>query len=84
MLHAVRCANPFRGVMREDSVKLVAYSGDKESDIFVEGGNVTFTCPSGLVLTGPNTSTCMGNGEWEPDLHTGQLSCKGDMKNIYS
>ena len=33
----------------------------------VEGTSVTFSCPPGLVLTGPNTSTCMRNGEWEPD-----------------
>ena len=33
----------------------------------VVGANVTFFCPPGLVLTGPNTTTCMENGEWEPD-----------------
>ena len=33
----------------------------------IEGSNVTFSCPPELVLIGPNSSTCMGNGEWEPD-----------------
>ena len=31
------------------------------------GANLTLACASGLMFTGPNTSTCMGNGEWEPD-----------------
>ena len=44
----------------------------------VEGTNVTFSCPPGLVLTGPNTSTCMRNGEWEPDPQ--YLKCLGDYK----
>ena len=33
----------------------------------VEGSTVTFTHPSGLVLRGPNTATCIENEEWEPD-----------------
>ena len=33
----------------------------------IEGISVTFSCPPGLVLTGPIISTCMRNGEWEPD-----------------
>ena len=40
-----------------------------------EGSNVTFSCPPGQALTGPNMSTCMGNGEWEPDPW--ELECKG-------
>ena len=26
-----------------------------------------FTCPTGSILSGPNSSTCMRNGKWEPD-----------------
>ena len=26
-----------------------------------------FSCPPRMILSGPNSSTCMGNGEWEPD-----------------
>ena len=33
----------------------------------LEGSSVMFACPPGLVLVGLNTTTCMGNGEWEPD-----------------
>ena len=72
----VRCATPISGVMMEDS--LVRVAADKESDIFLEGANVTFACPPGLVLTGPTIATCMENGEWEPNVSTlRQLKCKG-------
>ncbi|MCG8621710.1 MAG: CCP domain-containing protein [Proteobacteria bacterium] len=33
----------------------------------VEGSIVTFSCPPELVLTGPNSATCTGNGRWQPD-----------------
>ena len=42
-----------------------------------EGSIFNFTCPPGLVLTGPNTTTCMENGEWEPDLS--QAKCIGKI-----
>ena len=32
-----------------------------------EGTNITLSCSSGLELSDPNTSTCMRNGEQEPD-----------------
>ena len=41
----------------------------------IEGTIATFSCPAELVLTGPNTTTCMENGEWEPDLK--ETMCKG-------
>ena len=42
-----------------------------------EGTNITFNCSSGLeqLLVGPNTSTCMGNGKWEPDPK--EVECRG-------
>ena len=40
-----------------------------------EGQFITYTCPHGWILTGPNTSECTGNGSWEPD--PGQVDCKG-------
>ena len=40
-----------------------------------EGTNITFNCSSGLELVGPNTSTCMGNGKWEPDPK--EVECRG-------
>ena len=48
-----------------------------ESDSLpIEGRLITYTCPPGFILTGPNASVCMGNGEWEPD--PGQVDCIGD------
>ena len=32
----------------------------------LEGSTLSFSCPPGLVITGPNSATCTGNGEWEP------------------
>ena len=36
-------------------------------DPALEGQNITFTCAPGQTLSGSNSSTCMGNGKWEPD-----------------
>ena len=41
----------------------------------IVGSNITFDCPPEHVLIGPNTTTCMGNGEWEPDPR--EAECKG-------
>ena len=48
----------------------------------IEGTNVTFICAPGLILNGPNISTCMRNGEWEPDPQ--KLRCLGDYITIIS
>ena len=45
-----------------NDVRVVGYE-----DPALEGEVITFTCPYGLILSGPNSSTCMGNVEWEPD-----------------
>ena len=42
----------------------------------VEGTHIYFYCPHGLLLSGHNMSTCMGNGEWEPTPR--EVECKGD------
>ena len=44
-------------------------------DPALEGQTITFTCPSGQILNESNTSTCMGNGIWEPD--PGNVECTG-------
>ena len=41
----------------------------------IEGCTITFSCPPGLGLTGSNSVTCAGNGEWEPD--PSGLMCTG-------
>ena len=46
-----------------------------------EGTVIIFICStSDLVLTGPNTTICMSNGEWEPD--PAEVACKGIINNI--
>ena len=41
----------------------------------MEGAIVTFEYLPQYVLIGPNNTTCMGNGEWEPD--PSEVACKG-------
>ena len=43
---------------------------------WIEGQFITYTCPPGFELTGPNASVCMRNGEWEPDPR--EVDCIGD------
>ena len=50
--------------------------GSDKSRFPLEGQSITYTCPNGYILTGPNTSVCTGNGEWEPD--PGQVECIGE------
>ena len=47
-----------------------------------EGTNATLSCPPGpgLTLSGPNITTCMGNGEWVPDLR--EVECKGEHMHL--
>ena len=40
-----------------------------------EGQTIRFTCQSGQILNGSNSSTCTGNGKWEPD--PGEVECTG-------
>ena len=54
----------------DDSVRVSSYRNPA-----IEGTTITFSCPDGLILTGSNTSMCMGNGEWEPKLKG--TNCKG-------
>ena len=68
-LTAAKCSDTF--------VEVLIHSADR--DIFLEGTNVTFTCPPGLVLIGSDTSICMGNGEWEPNPN--EVECKGEHES---
>ena len=34
---------------------------------FIEGSAITYSCSAGLTVTGPSTSICMDNRQWEPD-----------------
>ena len=46
------------------------------------GTTATFDCPSGQRLTGPNATTCMENGHWEPD--TSEVKCVGELNERLS
>ena len=46
-------------------------------DPALEGQIITFACPPHQILNGSNSSTCMGNGEWEPDPR--EVECTGGM-----
>ena len=64
----VNCESP--SAQLNDSVVVVSYNSE-----LARGSNITFSCPPKLVLTGPDSATCIGNGEWEPDLR--EVECKG-------
>ena len=68
----VNCGNPTKTVFSWEVITDVGYS---DNSIAMEGAVANFSCPPGLVLTGPSTTTCMENGEWEPD--PAYLDCKG-------
>ena len=51
-------------------------------DPALEGTTVIFSCPTGLILTGSSSSTCMEDGEWEPDLI--EIKCKSGYVGIGS
>ena len=60
---SVHCGNPFDQTYHDNSsIKVIGYT-----DPAVGGTTITLSCLPGLILTGPHTSTCMENGEWEPD-----------------
>ena len=65
---AGKCSDPMELITTH--VMAVGYE-----DPALEGQIIIFTCRPGQILNGSNSSTCMGNGEWEPDL--GQLECIG-------
>ena len=43
----------------------------------LKGHTITFSRPPGQTLNGSNSSTCMENGEWEPN--PGEVDCIGEM-----
>ena len=65
----MHCGHPFQDV-DNDSVIIEGYIEPS-----FEGAILSFDCPPQHVLIGPNTTTCMGNGEWEPDPR--DVECKG-------
>ena len=54
---------------------VVVVSGSQDSPP-IKGQFITYTCPPGFILSGPNMSVCTGNREWEPD--PGTVDCIGE------
>ena len=65
----MNCGNPIERVSSREVIAEI------ENSIAIEGAVANFSCPPGLALIGPNTTTCMENGEWEPD--PGDAACRG-------
>ena len=59
-----KCGQPELLLIANDSVpNIEGYNG-----LPIEGSVISFSCPPGLSLIGPNFATCTETGEWEPDL----------------
>ena len=69
--YAGKCSNPLKLV--HTNVITVGYEHPA-----LEGDNITFICPTGVILSGPNSSACMGNGEWEPDPRV--VNCTSELR----
>ena len=68
----VKCVHPLNLPMIDNSVKVLL-----DNDLALVDTNATFSCLSGLIFSGPMNSTCMENGEWEPDPQ--EVDCTGEL-----
>ena len=70
----VICGHPFqdRASVDNDFTIIRGYM-----DPSLEGAVLSFDCPPQHILIGSNITTCMRNGEWEPDPR--DVECKGIM-----
>ena len=59
---SVRCENPLLSIT-DDSVIAMGYL-----NLALNGTVVTFSCPPGLTLNGPDSVMCTHTGQWEPAL----------------
>ena len=56
----MNCQNP--ALLGDESITIIGFRKPA-----IRGADVALTCIPGLMLLDPNSSTCMGDGEWEPD-----------------
>ena len=73
-LITVTCGYPPAQLLQHPIV--VVNASQLDSHPLIEGQFITYTCPPGFTLTGPNISVCTGNREWEPD--PGNVDCIGE------
>ena len=69
-LPTVQCESLVQGANIDASVSVVNYT-----DPPLEGAIANLSCPPELILTGPDSAKCLGNGEWEPDPR--EAKCNG-------
>ena len=67
IINVANCGYP---KITDNSVALMNFS-----DPATQGTSVAFGCSETLVLTGPDSATCMSNGQWEPNPT--EVKCKG-------
>ena len=60
----------------DNSVTIMGYH-----DPALEGATLSFSCPPGKILAGPNVTTCMDNGEWESRQRVEEIKCLGETKS---
>ena len=65
-----KCGYPAESDFEDSSLRITGYQAP-----MLEGSSLTLSCCPGLELVGPNYTTCMGNGEREPDPR--EVECKG-------
>ena len=73
--YIVSCRHPLeRRDDHESSIQIMNLSYP-----ITEGTSVQFSCSKDLELiqTGPNATTCMSNGQWEPDPRA--VECKSNL-----
>ena len=58
-------------LLTQSNIRVTGYE-----DPALVGESITFTCLSRQEPNGPRSSTCMENGEWEPN--PGEVNCTGD------
>ena len=68
------CSYPFSGTDIGSAILVIGYL-----DPATEGATITFQCPREYTLIGSNTTTCMGDGEWEPDPR--EVECRGTLQS---
>ena len=68
----VKCVHPQKLPMIDDSLRALI-----ENVPALAGTNATFSCLPGLIFRGPHRSTCIENGEWEPDPRN--VECIGEQ-----
>ena len=75
-----KCDYPFQAITNDShNVQVMGYV-----DPSLEGTTVNFSCPIDQILTGPRTSTCLGNGEWESNPSESNIKCKGESSSLHS